>query len=421
MGQSWSATSTLSTGWHYEIHQAQRCSLFHHVNISFILPGSVVALCVREYAQKLTLLVLTLPVLYRLHFLTILQRSSSLQVEHIIMKSQFLPILTPIAAFNTSLVAVQITTATVSTLALSNPTSTTSTSPTAKTWTINVGKGDHTFRPDTIQANIGDTIEFDFFPANHSVVRAEYQYPCIPYELTGKGKVGFFSGFHPVDAILDDPPTWSVTVNDSDPIFFYCSAPGSCLDYQMVGVINPNASVSLQTQKQAANDAKYMLQPGDSFPIEGGDITGSPSSITTTATAVPKPSTNSLSAGAIAGIVVGAIVLLILAASLTYFIGRTKTVKKQEKALASLPAMQQQYGAGAAGHLSPVSPPTAPLDPYSNGTVYIPIKATDFAEFNRQSGGTPQPEVGEVRDYDDYSVRSPDRRLEERQVWPPIK
>jgi plastocyanin len=339
------------------------------------------------------------------------------------MKSQLYPSLMAMVAFSAALVGAQVTTATASTLALSNPTSTTSASPAAKTWTISVGKGDHTFRPDTLQANIGDTIEFDFFPANHSVVRAEYQYSCVPYELTGKGKVGFFSGFHPVDAILDAPPTWSVTVNDSDPIFFYCSAPGSCLDYQMVGVINPNASVSLQTQKQAAKDAKYMLQPGDSFPTEGGVITGSPSNTTvTTTTAMPKPSTNALPAGAIAGIVVGAIVLLILAASLTYFIGRTKTVKKEEKTRASLPFVQQQYGATAGGHLSPVSRPSAaPLDPYSNGTVYIPIKATDFAEFNRQSGGTPQPEVGEVRDYDDYSVRTPDRRLEERQVWPPVR
>lgn len=49
-----------------------------------------------------------------------------------------------------------------------------------------------------------EVIEFQFFPPNHSVVRAEYLYPCIPYEMTGRGKVGFFSGFHPVDAILSE-------------------------------------------------------------------------------------------------------------------------------------------------------------------------------------------------------------------------
>lgn len=109
----------------------------------------------------------------------------------------------------------------------------------ATTWTVSVGKATNQFTPDVIQADVGDIVEFDFFPPNHSVVRAEYEYPCVPYELTGKGKVGFFSNFKPVDAILSNPPKFSVRVNDSNPVFFYCSAPGSCIDYQMVGVINP--------------------------------------------------------------------------------------------------------------------------------------------------------------------------------------
>src|ERR1700749_4188855 len=98
-------------------------------------------------------------------------------------------------------------------------------------------------KPEILQANVCDTINFQFFPLNHSVVRAEYNYPCIPYEMTGKGKVGFFSGFHPVDAILDNPPNWTIQINNNDPIFFYCSAPGACIEYQMVGVINPVRSV----------------------------------------------------------------------------------------------------------------------------------------------------------------------------------
>jgi hypothetical protein len=38
---------------------------------------------------------------------------------------------------------------------------------------------------------------------------------------------------------VQQPPTWNLTINDTSPIFFYCSAPGSCIDYQMVGAINP--------------------------------------------------------------------------------------------------------------------------------------------------------------------------------------
>lgn len=69
------------------------------------------------------------------------------------------------------------------------------------THTVDVAKGGFTFVPDVILANKGDVIEFNFFPDNHSVVRAEYGYPCIPYELTGVDKIGFFSGFKPVDTI----------------------------------------------------------------------------------------------------------------------------------------------------------------------------------------------------------------------------
>lgn len=59
-------------------------------------------------------------------------------------------------------------------------------------------------------------IEFDFYPVNHSVVRAEYKYPCIPYEATEASKKGFFSGFYPVDAVLD-----SVSVSSPHPTCFH--------------------------------------------------------------------------------------------------------------------------------------------------------------------------------------------------------
>jgi plastocyanin len=42
----------------------------------------------------------------------------------------------------------------------------------AATFTVEVGKGEHKFKPDVIQAEVGDLIQFNFFPPNHSVVRA---------------------------------------------------------------------------------------------------------------------------------------------------------------------------------------------------------------------------------------------------------
>lgn len=214
----------------------------------------------------------------------------------------------------------------------------------AQTHTISVGI-DHKFKPEVTQAEAGDLIEFLFFPPNHSVVRAEYEFPCIPYEMTGRGKVGFFSGFRPVDAILADPPSWTLKVNDTNPIFFYCSAPGSCIRYGMVAVINPNANTSLEHQRQLAKDSAYMLNPGEPFPPEGtpsslpsasaSATSSTPASSSTTSTASATAVANTakansgLSKGAIAGIAVAGVAVLALAAALFFFIGRTKTLKQE--------------------------------------------------------------------------------------------
>jgi hypothetical protein len=61
--------------------------------------------------------------------------------------------------------------------------------------TIEVSNRTHYFTPNNIQALPGDIITFKFWPGNHSVIRAEYAYPCIPYEdLEGNGEGGFYSG-----------------------------------------------------------------------------------------------------------------------------------------------------------------------------------------------------------------------------------
>ncbi|ETI25115.1 hypothetical protein G647_04487 [Cladophialophora carrionii CBS 160.54] len=216
----------------------------------------------------------------------------------------------------------------------------TSTSSQAFTTTIAVGRAGHTFAPDVVQVPVGGFVEFDFYPTNHSVIRAEYLNPCIPYEMTGIGKVGFYSGFKPVDAILADPPKWTLQINDSDPIFFYCGAPNSCITYQMVGVINPNASVSLDTQKQYAADSDFALLPGEPWPDEND-----PTSVSAPpATATPESSDShhsTLSTGAIAGIAVGGAAVVIAVAALIFFCGRRsrRRAKNEQPTAPTTPAM----------------------------------------------------------------------------------
>ena len=49
---------------------------------------------------------------------------------------------------------------------------------------------------------------------------------------------GFFSGFMPVKPDAAMMPSYTIMVNDTKPIWYYCSQGDHCQD-GMVGVINP--------------------------------------------------------------------------------------------------------------------------------------------------------------------------------------
>ena len=74
-----------------------------------------------------------------------------------------------------------------------------------QTHTVSVAKGSFAYEPDSIQARPGDLVVFQFFPSNHSVIRAAYGYPCVPYEdVSGPGAVGFYSGHFIIESIPVD-------------------------------------------------------------------------------------------------------------------------------------------------------------------------------------------------------------------------
>ncbi|KAK0656703.1 hypothetical protein B0T16DRAFT_452244 [Cercophora newfieldiana] len=209
-------------------------------------------------------------------------------------------------------------------------------SPKPKTVEINVGAEVHKFTPDSVTANVGDTIRFNFYPGGHRVARAEYKQPCIPYEYTGAGKKGFWTGIFSPQVITVPAPHYDVLVNDTEPIFFYCGAPGSCNQYSMVGVVNPTKEMTLETQKEFAANSSLQLVPGEPFPSETLKPTNTP-------TATPAPGSDSangqkdggssndatkdsgnsgLGTGAIAGIAIGAAAVLVLGAGIIYLCGR---------------------------------------------------------------------------------------------------
>lgn len=60
---------------------------------------------------------------------------------------------------------------------------------------IDVSRQDHYFTPNSINALPGDIVNFKFWPGNHSIIRATYGHPCVPYEdIRGNDGQGFYSG-----------------------------------------------------------------------------------------------------------------------------------------------------------------------------------------------------------------------------------
>ena len=66
---------------------------------------------------------------------------------------------------------------------------------------------------------------------NHSVVQAAFDSPCAPMAK------GLFSGYMPVKAADTVMPAYTIMVNDTKPIWYYCSQGTHCQS-GMVGVIN---------------------------------------------------------------------------------------------------------------------------------------------------------------------------------------
>ncbi|KAF7166977.1 hypothetical protein CNMCM5623_000465 [Aspergillus felis] len=190
------------------------------------------------------------------------------------------------------------------------------------THTVKVGpkENPHQYSPHNITAAVGDVIVFEFYPRNHSVVKADFMAPCVPASggIFYSGQVNTFN--ETSDGQLEgEPPTWSLVVNDTEPTFFYCTAVDSCLVNGMVGVINPNETMTWEAQFAQARRYPYMLVPGQSPPAEG---TGYSSSATDTHNKSP------FSGGAIAGTVVGGLAFVGILLALVIMLRRNKYKQK---------------------------------------------------------------------------------------------
>jgi plastocyanin len=92
---------------------------------------------------------------------------------------------------------------------------------------VTVGKGGLVFTPDTINAVPGDTIEFTFAQAIHSVTRSSFSDPCQAVTTDA-----VWSGFPATSEMF------ALKVNDTNPIWLYCSQVSHCQS-GMAMVVNP--------------------------------------------------------------------------------------------------------------------------------------------------------------------------------------
>ncbi|KNG52876.1 extracellular serine-rich protein [Stemphylium lycopersici] len=207
----------------------------------------------------------------------------------------------------------------------------------ARVHLVKAGAGGFQFEPaELTNVSAGDVITFEFYPPDHSVVRAEYGSACVPYEYTGRDRTGFWSETQWVKT-PNDITHWNLTINTTEPIFYYCAAPDSCKGKQMVGVINPNDTQTLHGQILAAARADYQLAPGDPVPKEASStLTSSPTASSEGDLQSADRSPPALSPSAIAGITVGGVLFLSLCAGLLFFFKRkSRSGRRADTALSA--------------------------------------------------------------------------------------
>ncbi|KAF4273776.1 hypothetical protein CNMCM8812_006997 [Aspergillus fumigatus] len=135
------------------------------------------------------------------------------------------------------------------------PTSTSSSAANA-VHTVDVGEHGLSFDPDTLSVSPGSKVEFHFYPSIHSVTQAAFSNPCHPLNQSS-----FFSGFiTATDG--ESSEVFTLTVNDTSPIWYYCGEVGHC-QAGMVGVINPprNSRDTLDAFRSAAKNTENSTVP----------------------------------------------------------------------------------------------------------------------------------------------------------------
>jgi plastocyanin len=159
----------------------------------------------------------------------------------------------------------------------------------AATFQVQVGQNSTlTFNPPFINATAGDTIQFMFNPKNHTVTQSTFAAPCQAMAN------GLDSGYKPVTANSTQTPVVIVTVNSTDPVWFFCRQSNHCAS-GMVFAVNPTANKTFEAYQAAAKASNST-----------GSTTGSTTGSASSAASTPSSSASTPSSGKNGAITVGA-------------------------------------------------------------------------------------------------------------------
>lgn len=126
---------------------------------------------------------------------------------------------------------------------------------TGQVHTVWVGNGNFTFAPRNVQAAPGDRIDFIW---NGTIPHSVSQ--STKAELCSMKAAGFDSG---VKAVNNN--TFSIMVNDTAPLWFYCAVPNHCMGKMMYGAVNfpTNATFPTPAAAPSGSMASGMPMPTD--------------------------------------------------------------------------------------------------------------------------------------------------------------
>ncbi|KAH8668043.1 Cupredoxin [Tricladium varicosporioides] len=129
---------------------------------------------------------------------------------------------------------------------------------------VGSANGSLVFAPNEVKAAVGDMVQFQFAPNNHTVTQSTFDAPCQPISMNSN-VTGIYSGFMPVSASATTTPTYTIMVNNTTPMWLYCSQGKHCQNGMVMVInVNPtaNASRTLANYASLAKAATANLAPG---------------------------------------------------------------------------------------------------------------------------------------------------------------